>query len=71
MFIDVNAEDQEGVALPNDAVAMQKAVESARELATESVRQGHLILDHRIEVEDESGRRVGVVHFRDVVQVEL
>ena len=70
LFNDVNARDEEGVEFPNDAVAMQKAIKSARELAAESVRQGRLILDHRIEVEDDGGRRVGIVHFRDVVQVE-
>ena len=70
LFNDVNAEDEEGLVLPNDAVAIQKAITSARELAAESVRQGHLILHHRIEVMHESGKKVGTVHFRDVVQVE-
>jgi hypothetical protein len=70
LFDDVNAEDDEGLVLPNDAVAMQKAIKDARGLAAESVRQGHLILDRRIEVEDDSARKIGVVHFRDVVQIE-
>jgi hypothetical protein len=27
------------------------------------------VLDHRIEVTDETGATVGVVHFRDVVEI--
>ena len=38
-------------------------------MAAQSVREGHLVLDHRIEVTDETGATVGVVHFRDVVEI--
>ena len=62
--------DTEGVVLPNDAVAVQKAAVAAREMAAESVREGRLVLDHRIVVCAENNKSVGTVHFRDVVQVE-
>lgn len=70
LFNDVNAEDEEGLILRDDTVAMQKAMTSARELAAESVREGHLVLDHRIEIENDGGQKIGVVRFRDVVRVE-
>jgi hypothetical protein len=70
LYNDVNARDHEGVELPNAAAAMQRAAVSAREMAAQSVREGHLILDHRIEVTNEHGDRIGVVAFRDVVQVQ-
>jgi hypothetical protein len=39
-------------------------------MAAESVCNGHLVLDHRIEVMREDGRKVGTIHFRDVVKVQ-
>jgi hypothetical protein len=42
----------------------------ARNMAAESVREGHLILDHRIVVCAEDGNQVGVIHFRDDVAVQ-
>jgi predicted RNA-binding protein with PUA domain len=62
--------DQEGIVLPNDAVALQRAAVTARYMAAQSVLEGRLVLDHRIEVVDKSGEIIGVVHFRDVVNVQ-
>ena len=69
LFNDLTSIDPEGISLPNDAVAVQKAAANAREMAAESVRQGHLVLDHRIDVANEDGDVIGTVHFRDVVQI--
>ena len=69
LFNDETIRDEEGSEVPNAAVALQSAARMAREMAAESVREGRLTLDHRIEVADEAGERVGVVHFRDVVQI--
>jgi len=66
---DLTVRDEEGIELPNLACAMQRAAASAREMAAESVREGHLVLQHRIEVTDGTGTTVGVVHFRDVVEI--
>jgi hypothetical protein len=70
LFNDITALDEQGVVLPNAAVALQHGAMSAREMAAESVREGRLVLDHRIEVEDESGGNIGTLRFRDVVQIE-
>ena len=70
LFNDLTVHDEEGIELPNDAVAMQRAASNARQMAAESVREGHLILDHRIEVTNDQDATVGVVHFRDVVEIK-
>jgi hypothetical protein len=70
LFNDLTVHDEEGVELPNDDVAMRRAADSARYMAAESVREGHVVLDHRIEVTNEHGRTVGVVHFSDVVAIK-
>ena len=70
LYNDQTVRDEEGSEVPNAAVALQSAARMAREMAAESVRDGKLVLDHRIEVTDESGERVGVVHFRDVVSIQ-
>lgn len=69
LFNDETILDEEGTEVPNEAVALQSTARMARDMAAESVRDGRLALDHRIEVADEAGKRVGVVHFRDVVQI--
>ncbi|WP_458388265.1 DUF6894 family protein [Sphingomonas sp. F9_3S_D5_B_2] len=69
LFNDETILDKEGVHLPNAAVALQKAAYMAREMAAESVREGRLVLAHRIEVTDEINDDIGTVHFRDVVVV--
>jgi hypothetical protein len=69
LFNDVTALDEEGQELPNDAAALQRGAESARAMAADSVLRGHLILDHRIEVENDRGETVGTIKFRDVVDV--
>ena len=69
LFNDETILDKEGAHLPNAAVALQKAAFMAREMAAESVREGRLVLAHRIEVTDESNHDIGTVHFRDVVEI--
>jgi hypothetical protein len=69
LFNDMTCVDEEGINLPNDAVAVQRTATMAREMAAESVRQGHLVLDHRIEVTNELGHTIGTVRFRDVIEV--
>jgi hypothetical protein len=62
--------DEEGSELPDLDAARARAFAGARDMACAEVLEGHLTLDHRIEVVDESGERVCTVHFRDVVSVE-
>jgi hypothetical protein len=61
--------DPEGIELPDFDAAARLAAQSARELAAESARSGHIVLSHRIEVFDDSGALLQVVHFGDVVQI--
>ena len=70
LYDDLTSMDYEGEEHPNAAVAHQKAITTAREIAAEAVRTGHLVLDHRIDIADESGTVLETVHFRDVVEVE-
>lgn len=67
---DVDTVDDEGSELPDAEAARSYAIDQAREMAAESVRAyGHLILDHRIDVTDESGAAVTSVTFEQVVRV--
>lgn len=70
LFNDQTAIDREGRDLPNDAAALHEGAREARNMAAQSVRDGHLILDHRIEVTCADGRKLATVYFRDVVKVE-
>jgi hypothetical protein len=70
LFNDLTSIDEEGVDLANAAVALQRGAAIAREMAAESVREGHLILDHRIEVANEHGDAIGTIYFRDVVEIK-
>lgn len=69
LYNDVDAIDEEGTELPDLAAAMEHAIEECREMICASVREGHLNLDHRIEVTDEDGTRLLTVPFRDAVAI--
>ena len=69
VFDDEVAIDEEGLALPDPAAARDEAVKGARALACDEVSQGHLHLDHRVEVEDENGTSVHTIFFRDAIKV--
>ena len=69
LFNDMVSMDEEGLECADGPMAMKKAMSVAREMAADSVRSGHLVLSHRIEVADDSGGAVGTVHFGDVVEI--
>lgn len=69
LFNDLTSIDEEGAELPSETAALRRAETNAREMAAESVREGHLTLSHRIVVGDEGGGTVATVRFGDVVQV--
>lgn len=70
LYNDETSIDEEGTELPNEAVALQKAADQARNMAAQSVMHGHLVLHHRIEVVDDKGQKVGTVEFRNVVEIQ-
>jgi hypothetical protein len=61
--------DEEGRELPGLDAARELALESAREMVCESVHEGHLNLDHRIEVADEQGDVLLVLTYRDAFTI--
>lgn len=69
LYNDITAIDEDGSDWPDDASAIENAVESAREVASANVRSGHLDLKDYIDVLAADGRRVGTIVFGDAVTV--
>jgi hypothetical protein len=68
---DVDAPDPEGVELRDLDAARARALYNARFSAGESVKDmGHIVGDHRIDIEDENGTVLDTVYFRDAVKIE-
>ena len=68
---DMDVPDEEGKDLPDLESARAHAERLARFEASEAVKeQGRVVLNHRIDVEDDQHRILHPVWFRDVVQVE-
>jgi hypothetical protein len=60
---DIEADDPDGLVLPDDAAAHEKAIVFARDLLAAAVLEGRLALQERIEVRDENGRTVANLSF--------
>ncbi len=55
---DMDTIDEEGIELPDGDGARVRGQHEVRKLATESIKtEGHLVLDHHIEIVDEAGER--------------
>lgn len=65
IFNDEIVLDEEGLELPDIDSARQNAIAGARSLICRSVENGHLNLNHRIEVCDESDSRLFTMTFRE------
>jgi hypothetical protein len=70
LYNDVVVMDEEGTELADAAAAREHAIEEARVMVCESVKEGHLNLDHRIEVTEDGGGPVATVTFRDAFTIE-
>ena len=67
---DVDALDLEGKVLSGLEAAKAHALCEAREMIQASVAEhGHIDLRHHIDIRDESGVTVDVLHFEDAVTV--
>ncbi len=55
---DIETQDDEGLPLPDDAAAHDKAITFARDLLAAGVLEGRLALHERIIIRDETGRCV-------------
>jgi Mg/Co/Ni transporter MgtE len=69
LFNDDVTMDDEGVELADVDAARSHALKEARVMAANSVRHGHLITSHRIEVVDEDRRLVGTVRVDEAVDI--
>ena len=68
---DVDAPDEEGVELADLSAARVRAMGEARALIGESVRaEGRIVLSHRIDIEDEHGKLLDTIYFRDAVRID-
>ena len=59
----IEADDAEGLDLPNEEAARQKAAEFARDLLAAAVLEGRLALTERIVICDAEGREVAALSF--------
>ena len=64
---EIETDDEDGLPLPDDAAAHQKAVTFARDLLAGAVLEGRLALHERIVVRDASGRLVESLSFGQAV----
>jgi len=69
LYDDEVALDPEGRELPDAAAAREQAIQYARSIACAEVVEGHLGLNHRIEVTDANDGPVVTVTFKDAVQL--
>jgi uncharacterized protein DUF6894 len=68
---DMDVPDEEGVELPDLNSAREVARCNARMLMGQTMKdEGRTNLSHRIEIEDDHGRILDRVWFRDAVHVE-
>ena len=70
VYDDIIAHDDEGAELPNLAAARLNALLGARDLISEQVRRGYIVLSHWIDVADEQGETVLTVTFRDAIDIK-
>ncbi|MGZ8310704.1 MAG: DUF6894 family protein [Allosphingosinicella sp.] len=66
---DLTVDDDEGTQLEDEAAAREVALESARALVCESVKVGHLNLDHFIEVLGENRDLLFKLTFREAFTI--
>jgi hypothetical protein len=71
LYNDMNARDEEGRELANLGAAKAVVLCEVREMIQASVAElGKIDLRHHIDVRDESGAVVYVMHFEDAVTVQ-
>lgn len=69
LYDDMVSLDEEGKVLPTIDAARKEAIRNARHLACAEVLDGHLGLNHRIEVTDANDAPIATVVFKDVVKL--
>ena len=69
LYDDTVALDEEGKDLPSADLAREHALKEARQIASSEVLDGHLGLNHRIEVTDAHDAPVATMQFKEAVQL--
>lgn len=69
VYDDEVALDAKGAELASLDEARDKAEHDARSLAASEVQNGHLGLNHRIEVVDQEGAEICTVRLQDIVTI--
>ena len=62
--------DEHGVIFASDEEARREAIRAARDIMAEQVRQGTLSLSDRIEIADDSGKRIMMIPFAEAVRIK-
>ena len=71
LYNDMDAPDDEGRELPDVDAVVAEAVKEARAMIKASIDEtGRIDLRHHIDVRDECGNSVFVIHFEDAVTVQ-
>ena len=71
LYNDVEAPDPDAVELPNFGAARTVAIHNARFTVAETIKtEGRFIGDHRIDIEDDDGKVLESIYFRDVATIE-
>jgi hypothetical protein len=70
VFDDVVLTDDEGIELPDAEAARREALAGVRAMMCDQVRNGRLVLGHRVDVDDEHGRRVLSLKFAEAITIE-
>ena len=69
IYNDIETTDEEGAELADDGAARAYAVTSARSLAADCVKKGHLARSHLIRIFDADRNPVGDVRFDEAVEI--
>ena len=67
---DVDAPDPEGKELPDLEAAIAEATKDARLLMCDTLKEGRIVLHHRIDIENGGGEVLATLQFRDAVTIE-
>jgi hypothetical protein len=61
--------DDEGIELADEQAANARGIKEVRALASDTVRHGHLVRHHYVEIRDANHNAVGAVRFDEAVDI--
>lgn len=70
IYEDVALEDEDGIELPDLEAARRAALAGIRGLLCDQLREGRLILHHRVEIADAGGALLLSIRFEEAVLVK-